>query len=188
VPPGRRTSVREPEMCFFITIAVPAPKAALVPDVFGRGFRTASTANPAVVAALPTDYAPTLVTNGHCSCDLYAAPRSETEPDLGDHLRKKYAKRGWSDSKIARALEQAKARDSKNLHARGIHRDVVSRLQELCRAAGSVAVVVHWYSGQVETEQLSLRQAKPCDCAELPARAAALCEDEVLVAASRRAD
>ena len=41
---------------------------------------------------------------------------------------------------------------------------------------------MHWYSGQVETEPLSLKHAEPCNCAEIPARAANLPEDEVLVA------
>ena len=78
------------QMCFFITIAVPAQKAGLVPEVLGRGFHTAPMANPAVAAALPAGYVTMLVTNGHCSCDLFASPRSATEADRKDHLRKKY--------------------------------------------------------------------------------------------------
>jgi hypothetical protein len=176
------------QMCFFITISVPAQKANLVPEVFGRGFHTSQTANPAVIAALPASHATMLVTNGHCSCDLYASPRSATEPDPEAHLRKKYAKRGWSKAKVMRAVEQAKASSSRSLHARGFIPDVAERLQALCKAAGTVAVVVHWYSGQVETEQLSLKHAEPCDCADLPARAADLPADEVLVATNRRAN
>jgi hypothetical protein len=175
-------------MCFFITIAVPAQKAGLVEEVFGRGFHTAPTANASVAAALPAGYAALLVTDGHCSCDLYAAPQSPTGRNPEDHLRKKYAKRGWSDAKIARAVEQGKASGPKNLHTRGLRADVASRLVELCHAAGGVTVVVHWYRGRVETEPLSLKHAEPCDCADLPTRAASLPEDEVLIAASRRAD
>ena len=173
-------------MCFFITIAVPARNADLVPQVFGRDFRTDPTANPAIAAALPTGYALMLLTSGMCSCSLYSVPLSDAQPDPEDHLRRKYAKRGWSDAKIARAVEQAKQSGTKNLHVRGLRPDVVTRLQELCQTAGKVAVIVHWYGGDIEAEQFVPTRAEPCECAELPARAAQLREDELLVVAARR--
>jgi hypothetical protein len=172
-------------MCFYVIIAVPADRGDHVPEVFGQGFKTSPTANRSISAALPAGYPARLITNGMCSCDLYASPRSETEADPEDHLRRKYAKLGWSDAKITRAVEQAKAKGSKNLHARGLRSDVVSRLQELCQSAGKVAVLVHWYHGDVETERLSLTRAQPCDCGELPSRATTLREGEVLIAVDR---
>jgi hypothetical protein len=65
---------------------------------------------------------------------------------------------------------------------------VVQNLSALCHVAGGVAFLVHWYDGDVETERLLLRSVKRCDCCELPTRIMQLAEDEVLVAAARRAD
>src|SRR5262245_9166657 len=90
-------------MCYFITIAVPAKKVNLVNGIFGQGLNVTPTGNPCVVSALPNDFAAMLVTGGHCSCGLYSAPG----PDRAEDLRRKYAKRGWSGAKIARAVEQA---------------------------------------------------------------------------------
>jgi hypothetical protein len=65
---------------------------------------------------------------------------------------------------------------------------VTERLGTLCRAAGSVALLVQWYNGDVEAERLSLGQPIRCGCDELAARAQSLDEDEVLIAAARLAD
>jgi hypothetical protein len=176
-------------MCFFLTVAVPAKHADRISEVFGRGFQTHASTNPSVTAAFPVGYEARLVTSGMCSCDLYARPGAAAASDPAAHLRRKYERLGWSEAKIQRALEQAVASASK-LHrpTSGFRDDVTERLGALCRAAGSVAFVVHWYNGDVQTERLPLHRAKPCDCDELRTRAQQLAEDAVLIASTRRAD
>jgi hypothetical protein len=176
-------------MCFFLTVAVPIKHVEHIGEVFGRGFQTHANANPSVTAALPAGYAARLVTSGMCSCDLYARSEAGTRPDPATHLRRKYEKLGWSEAKIQRALTQTAARASKHVRPTvGLRDDVTERLGTLCRKAGSVAFLVHWYNGDVQTESLQLHQAKPCTCDVLPLRAKQLNEDEVVIAAIRLAD
>src|SRR5688500_7852026 len=104
-------------MCFFVTLAVPSQYVDRIGEVFGRGFQTHSTANPSVMAGLPAGYAARLITSGMCSCDLYGRPHSAEAPDSAAHLRRKYEKRGWSETKIKRALEQVTAKESKTNRA-----------------------------------------------------------------------
>ena len=70
----------------------------------------------------------------------------------------------------------------------GIRADVTDRLIALCRKTGKVALLVHWYKTDVETEQISLYRILRCACNELSSLARNLAEDEVLIAAVTRAD
>jgi hypothetical protein len=172
-------------MCFFVTIAVPSQHAEQIGEVFARGFQTRPTANAGVTAVLPAGYAARLITSGMCSCDLYARPRDAGVPDPAAHLRRKYEKRGWSEAKIKRALEQVEVQPSKtNRATSGFRPDVLSAFEALCRAAGSVALLVHWYSGDIESERLPLGEPRRCKCDELAARAQSLVEDQILIAAA----
>src|SRR5690606_691206 len=125
-----------------LTIAVPAKHADLVREAFGRGFVLHPTDNASVRAAMPRGYARQILTSGMCSCGLYTRPilgggRDGSHPT--ERLRAKYVKRGWSETKIARAIEQATHKEPKK-PIPGLQPDVVERLQTLCEAAGEVAL------------------------------------------------
>jgi hypothetical protein len=121
-----------------------------------------------------------------CSCDLYAPPRSESNANPVPHLRREYEKRGWSEAKIQRAIKQAAAKVRQaNRTEPGFRADVVDCVAALCRATGGVALFVHWYNGDVETERLSVGHARRCRCDELPARTQQLTEGQLLVATAR---
>src|SRR4051794_15015277 len=92
-------------MCFFLTISVPEKYFDRIPEAFGHGFELRPAENTSLLAALPSRHVAYVLASGGCSCDLYACPKSSDQ--AREHLRRKYAKRGWSDGKIARALEQA---------------------------------------------------------------------------------
>ena len=47
------------------------------------------------------------VSDGHCACSIYAGYASEPEPeaeDAGDAIRETYRRKGWTETKIDRAL------------------------------------------------------------------------------------
>jgi hypothetical protein len=176
-------------MCFFLTIAVPAKHVDDIVGTFGRGFQTHHSVNAAVSAALPEGYVAHVLTSGMCSCDLYARPGGAAADSPADHLRRKYEKRGWSEAKIVRALKQAEAAQSKSQRPIcGVRADVVERLQSLCQSGGGVALLVHWYNGDIDTERFSPSGPESCRCDELPARAQELREDVVVIARPNRAD
>jgi hypothetical protein len=168
-------------MCFFLTVAVPSQHADRGSKVFARGFQVFPTANPSAMAAIPAGYVGSLVTSGMCSCDLYARPQEPVSNSTA-HQRRKYEQRGWSEAKIQRALDQVEASKSKaRLPDSGLRGDVVRRLQTLCQLAGRVAMFVHWYDGDIETERVLLHHAGSCDCDQLPAKAQVFREDQLLI-------
>lgn len=173
-------------MCYFLTVAVPVKQIEHIDEVFAGPFQTHVTANQSIIAALPPGYAVRLVTSGLCSCDLYTRQSSSEDADRWTHLRRKYKAAGWSEAKIDRALQQMAASASKsNRPESGLRGDVTEGLAMLSRAVGSVAFVVHWYSGDVESEPLALFQGLPCHCDDLPQRAKLLVEGELVVVTSR---
>lgn len=167
-------------MCYFVIVGALARSADQITQAFGPDLRTVRTCNPSILAALPAGFAAYLVTNGHCSCNLYGKPRSTADEHAAEqHLRQKYGRKGWSSAKIARAVAQV---PHNNLS--GLSSQLVPRLQALCRAVGPVAVVVHWFDADVEDEPITLSRRVAAGEADLPTRAAALVEDEVLYVAA----
>src|SRR5688572_3862675 len=127
-------------MCFYLTVAVPADHVERIGEVFGREFGCLDTNNPSVAAALPSGHVGRVIITNGCSCYLYGKVDDAQEADPAERLRRKYEKRGWSEAKIARAIEQQ--RRSARPPLTGLRDDVVERLQTLCRSVGSVAVLV----------------------------------------------
>lgn len=116
----------------------------------------------------------------HVFLRLYARPRSPLSGNREQRLRRKYAKRGWSEAKIERAIAEAGVEEQVAMSFSGLAPVVVEGLQALCASAGEAAVVVHWYRGDTESAGLSLGQ-QTCRLVELPECAGRLKEDEVLI-------
>ena len=140
-------------MCYFLTLALPSSSVSRLRDEFQRGFVVLPTSNPAIRRALPGSFELRLLTSGMCSCDLYREPGSQFPPRPSeDELRARFEKRGWSRAKIERAVSQSLARADGRLSFSGLRADVAARITALAQAEGPLALVVHFYSGAVETE------------------------------------
>src|SRR4029077_12012849 len=107
-----------------------------------------------------------------CSCDLFRRPASsnkETAETHADDLRRKYAKRGWSQAKVERAVTQASARPQPEEPFIGLRPDVRELLADLAEEVGELAIAVHWYNGDIETEKFNVVQGPrigPPECRE----------------------
>ena len=146
-------------MCYFISVAIPAAAEDTMRAHFGRGFGLIPCENRSVLAAMPTDYRVYVVTSGGCSCEMYAAPgESGFEPKQTDEQKtwRKREKRGWSAAKIERAESQAVSKPHVGPPSwRGLRPDVAERIASVAEH-GPVGVVVHWYSGSVVAERITL--------------------------------
>lgn len=169
-------------MCYYITIAAPTKFTADVSALMDSGLQLRPTRNADVMASLPDRFTAWILMEATCSCGLYASPRAPDAPSEAQRLRKKYAKSGWSDAKIDRAVAQSAARHAASQpNWSGLRPDVVAQLHKIGTLAGQVAVVVHWYDDDIETERLSLNRSRTCSVDELAFRASNLYEDEVLI-------
>lgn len=76
-----------------------------------------------------------IVTTGMCSCDLFNRGSDQ-------HTFKKYQKKGWSKTKIERAIANQK---KANIHA-GLHPDLRHWLADAAIATRHAYLLVHWDS------------------------------------------
>jgi len=139
-------------MCYYITLAVPSEYSETVSRFKTCGFRPSPVSNSSVLALLPPGHKTFLVTSGMCSCDLYfPEPADRPSSKSPERLRKKYAKKGWSEAKILRALQNCEKAYSHTEYETGFAEDLLLAFTELAEQVGRFAVFVHWYRGNVET-------------------------------------
>lgn len=171
-------------MCHFLTVGVPARRAEQLTAPAGSELQLHPTANPSVLAAFPDGFTAIVVTEGFCSCNIYARPGDEFADAgvLDRSLRRKAAKLGWSAAKIRRAARQSQsAHDRRPRPTPGLRGDVIDWLHELCGRTGHIAVVVHFYSVGVESEAFECTRLPACRLDDFPRAATELSEDAVLV-------
>jgi hypothetical protein len=94
-----------------------------------------------------------------CSCELFrvSEPPAEEAPQArAARLRRKYAKRGWSDAKVARAIAQAAVHMRPEQTFVGLRPDVRALLADWSEEIGGLAVVCHWYDVEVAAEMFEV--------------------------------
>jgi len=145
-------------MCYYITIAVHNKYEELLTDQLSTEYSVLSNSNPFIKENIPDSFKPFLVIQGMCSCSLFSRP--EDYEIQKNKIEKKYEKkRGiWSDSKIARATSESLAA-LKNTQS-GLCKDLRIALHETVLRTRRIFILVHWYSGNIETECFEIRNTK----------------------------
>ena len=104
-------------MCHFIMLIVPTDDAAAIRAVMERHGRAADPIdNPSVRKVLRDGEHQYVTTRGHCDCGTVLAPCHDTPEAFEETLAKEEARmrrKGWSDSKIARAIEDRRKADAR---------------------------------------------------------------------------
>lgn len=141
-------------MCHFLTIAVPGRAVPEVPKEYRRKVHFVKQTNRSVTKFTPTDWISFIAISGGCSCDFYRTPHDTTE-NRSNQLQK-YQKRGWSEAKIQRTLESQKVPPTR---CAGLRDDIRDLVTNLTNELGEIRLFLHWYSGDVETEDFALNDA-----------------------------
>ena len=147
-------------MCWYITIATKTSDRELVRNVaLSYSLQSLDTADESAAAQL---FGPEtnsfFVTHGGCSCDLFFSDESPQPPSTASR-REKLKRKGWSESKIDRAMAESESGIARNRAARGASRkaavetlrEFVSSLASLC---GVVHIYCHLYKGAISDEVL----------------------------------
>jgi hypothetical protein len=104
-------------MCHFITLIAPTDDAAAVASIMERHGRAAKPMdNPSINKVLRNGERQYLTTRGHCDCGTALAPRHQTLEAFEEKLAKEAARmrrKGWSEAKIARAIDDRRKADAK---------------------------------------------------------------------------
>jgi hypothetical protein len=133
-------------VCYFLTVGIPA-NARDVVTLFGEAGLTArENTNPGIQALFPQGTAAFWVTTIQCSCDLDPRPRKRFNEAAA---RARYAKRGWSKTKIDRAIEAK--RPALPPKVRKLH-DALTKMVDV---VGTVHLYGRVYHGDQDREQVS---------------------------------
>jgi hypothetical protein len=147
-------------MCHFVTLIVPVSDPDAVRSVMERHGRAAwPSDNPSLRSVLREGERQYLTTRGHCDCGtVLAAHRSSPEAQAEELAREtaRLKRKGWSDTKVARAIE-----DRRRAGARpgGNAVDSVDLWDTILEDLGSdlglpyAGLFVRPYSGDVDTER-----------------------------------
>ncbi len=142
-------------MCYFVTVGVPEARREAVEDLAkGReGFAVHVVRNRFLIEQFAPGNVLFYVTHGGCSCDLVAEPTGISDAEEEARQRERYRRKGWSEAKIARALE---SRGEKKRHARpdDPRPRFVDAIRQWVVSIGQVRLLAHSYSGSVDDEQL----------------------------------
>lgn len=151
-------------MCYFITVALSENKAEFLEKHVPRGLHIRRIAHQSVLQHAPHGFCAYLLMSGGCSCALFNESPKESDGNRQvedrldqERLRRKYQKRGWSTVKTNRALRQH-ATSSKASLVVGLRGDVQQFLGELAMNVEQLAVLVHWYDGDVQDARFSCKE------------------------------
>lgn len=158
-------------MCYFVTVACEADHVPEVRALLRSAFGLLPTGNRSIMHWLPADWTAFHVVSGMCSCDLYSDPvhaeeqgvdvESEIARFRSRHQKPRFRKRGWTDAKIERAIEDIRAAGKPVRRARftGLRTDLAFSLAELTRRARTIALAIHFYSGDLDTEPAAITKS-----------------------------
>lgn len=143
-------------MCWFVTMGVTSAGAVALEELAHArdGLAVRKSSNPHIARLFSTTDVRFEVTYGGCSCDLYASPRAP-DPSERERAHERYRRKGWSEAKIARALEASatakSARIGRNceIEPERVFRDAIGRQ---VREFGGVRVFAHLYNGSQDDE------------------------------------
>jgi hypothetical protein len=141
------TGYRQLGMCDFLTVGIDAKRGpSLEAALRGARLEVSRSINPHVAQLFPATDALFLVTRGGCSCGLWVT-RDANPTEESSKLETKLRRKGYSETKLARALATAKA----DAEMRALQR-TVSPVLGILGANAPVHVYRHAVSGDPLTE------------------------------------
>jgi len=175
-------------VCHFITLIAPTGDAEAVFAVMARHGRAASLIdNASVRKVLRHGEQQYLTTRGHCDCGTVLAPRHDTVVAFEEKLAKEASRmrrKGWSDAKIARAIEDYRKTDARPAGGgadsielwNAVLRDLRHDLQ-----LPYAGLLVRFYSGSFATEVFSASRREAPKAGQWREALASMEHDEVTI-------
>lgn len=141
-------------MCSLVTVGLRDCQGDPI-EIFRVNDLTAQAAvNPHVRMAFPRGAMLLDITDGGCSCSFY---RSEIQEDAWSEsaLRARYARKGWSNAKITRAIEGKRAAHERRSEDSAQERFCRS-IEALVLGGAQVTLISHDYRGLFSAEQVNI--------------------------------
>lgn len=143
--------------------------------------------NPSIRTVLREGERQYVTTRGHCDCGTVLAPRHDTLETFEKKLAKEAARmrhKGWSEAKIARALEDRRKADARPTGGGGdslelwnaVLRDLADELK-----LPHAGLFVRFYSGAIATEEFNASRREVPKGVPWQDALASLAHDEVTI-------
>lgn len=175
-------------MCHFITLVVPTNDIDALRAVMERHGRAADPIdNPSIRKVLREGERQFVTTRGHCDCGTVLAPRHESAEDFEEKLAKdasRMKRKGWSEAKIARAIEDRRKADAR---PNGGGSDSLELWSAALRDLGDqlklpyAGLLVRFYSGAIATEAFSASRREMAKSVEWQDALGSIEHDEVTI-------
>ncbi len=182
-------------MCHFITMTVNGPIAALDSALIAADRRAIPLRNDSIQGLLVAGEQQIFAQSKTCDCGTVLGSRwseGDEEPanEEAEH-RAKLARRGWSSAKIERSMDEWRKIKARPKPSRGPDHGLpywaeIVRSTLAQPGVASVGVLVHGYSGTLETEAFTCSRRDVFRTPDVEAALAGMSEDELLVFHSRR--
>lgn len=152
-------------MCYYITIALPEKKAELINSGVPKELKVEPVVNLTVNKQLPSNFDTYTVTSGPCSCGLFSEKLPDESPEADiKRLKRKYKAKGWSKTKIDRAISSHLEQTRDNY---GLDPDLSLYIADLADKSDELIIFVHWYDGDVESEKFTLSKGRKVSSTQL---------------------
>ena len=140
-------------MCYYITIGIQKNSVDVLKQELSGNFAALPNKNISIAKHLSYNDLAYNIIVGMCSCGLYDKPQNYA--DEINKFRQKYESNGWSKKKIERALlEKFAIRNNQN---ESLRRELGKCLYKIAARTGHILLIVHWYTGSIETEVISIK-------------------------------
>ena len=174
-------------MCYFITVAVEEEHQSTLRQKLRSSFTLFRSENPSIKDNLKPQEVSFVIASGMCACDLFR-PRMIENENEEERLRRKYAKPkykklGWTEAKIERVIADSLSKPVNDFS--GLRADLRWQLCDLVADVRRVSIVVHFYSGDTETEEVPIREKKAITCEDLRDNDESVVEDTLVEIISR---
>lgn len=151
-------------MCHLITVVIPSGHHSQLQGELPGDVELHPLRNPHITKFMPSGFDAYMLTTGdadlRCSCSLYTPleASSEKEFDPVEQLRRKYRQRGWSATKIERAIASARYQHEQERAYEfiGLRPDVLAALGQALPNLRKLFVWVHEYHGDYDRESISI--------------------------------
>jgi hypothetical protein len=170
-------------MCYFITIAVDEKHESTLRQKLRSSYTLSRSDNPSIRGNLKPQDVLFVIASGMCACDLFSRPQMVESENREERLRRKYSKPkykklGWTEARIERVIADSLSKPTNEFS--GLRADLRWQLCDLAEDVGRVSIVVHFYSGDTETDEVPINWKKAITCEDLRDNDESVVEDTLV--------
>ncbi len=164
-------------MCWLIFVGISNYSGDVAASFVDQGLVPASTANP-VMSVMPANATKLAISDGHCACSIYPDNGRVTK-ETAEGLRERYQRKGWTHSKIERAVQARLDANERNSQKRDADNGFVTAVSALAASGAQVSLLAHFFDSSFE-KPFEISHRERLALADFIANSGAFAEDTLV--------